>query len=60
MSEVSVVVAEVSSLYATVKAKVAAVLSYVEVHYQQLTAALLIGHYSSLVEKVVALVHKVL
>ena len=60
MSEVSVVVAEASSLYATVKAKVAAVLSYVEVHYQQLAAALLIGHYSSLVEKVVALVHKVL
>jgi|HubBroStandDraft_4_1064222.scaffolds.fasta_scaffold00106_4 hypothetical protein len=60
MSEASVVVAEVSSLYATVKAKVVAVLSYVEVHYQQLAAALLIGHYSSLVEKVVALVHKVL
>ena len=60
MSEVTTLTSEVTGLYATVKAKVAAVLSYVEVHYQQLTAALLIGHYSSLVEKVVALVHKVL
>ena len=60
MSEVTTLTSEVTGLYATVKAKVAAVLSYVEVHYQKLTAALLIGHYSSLVEKAVALVHKVL
>ena len=57
---VTAVEAEVVGLYTAVKAKVLAVVSYVEVHYAQLSAALLIGHYSSLVEKAVALVHKVL
>ena len=57
---VAAVEAEVVSLYASVKAKVTSVVSYVVAHYQQLSAALLIGHYSSLVEKVVAFVHKVL
>lgn len=60
MSEVTTLTSEVTGLYATVKAKVAAVVAYVEQHYQQLSAALLIGHYSSLVETVVGWVHKVL
>lgn len=45
---------------AALKAKAEAALAYVEAHYKQLSAALLVGHYSTLVETVVAWVHKVL
>jgi hypothetical protein len=52
--------ATITADIAALKAKAEAVLAYVEVHYKQLSAALLIGHYSSIVETVVAWVHKVL
>lgn len=51
---------EITTLYAAAKAKVVAVVTYFQVHYKQLAAALLVGHYSSIIEKVIALVHKVL
>jgi hypothetical protein len=45
---------------AALEAKAVAVKTYLETHYKQLIAALAVGHYSSIVETVVAWVHKVL
>lgn len=52
--------ATLSADYAVVKAWVAKAVAYVQTEYKQLVAALLVGHYTGVVETIVTWVHKVI